>query len=253
MLVSVHRRRAGLPRRLDVVLYAVALAQDPASRARGRPKIPTSRRSCFGSGRERPQGRRRGRRVGRGRAQRGRRACRERSGRSVVPHPLVAAKSGTGSGGRRGRTPQSLGAVGTLASADRSRGGRVGDRRHKNRLMLIATSTSSSVIVLVGAVFLACAVEMVEALTIVFAVGPHARLAPRVRRDGGGARGARRARRGVRTGSRARAARRAAPRGRRRALDLRDAVAAQGDSSRHAAFVGEARRGRDLSKNGRRA
>jgi Ca2+/H+ antiporter, TMEM165/GDT1 family len=37
--------------------------------------------------------------------------------------------------------------------------------------MLIAASTSSSVIVLVGAVFLASAVEMVEALTIVVAVG----------------------------------------------------------------------------------
>lgn len=37
--------------------------------------------------------------------------------------------------------------------------------------MFAATSVSSGVIVLVGAVFLACAVEMVEALTIVLAVG----------------------------------------------------------------------------------
>jgi uncharacterized membrane protein len=36
---------------------------------------------------------------------------------------------------------------------------------------MIATTVSSGVVVLVGAVFLACAVEMVEALTIVFAVG----------------------------------------------------------------------------------
>ncbi len=35
----------------------------------------------------------------------------------------------------------------------------------------MATAVSSSVVVLVGAVFLACAVEMVEALTIVLAVG----------------------------------------------------------------------------------
>ena len=37
--------------------------------------------------------------------------------------------------------------------------------------MLVASSVSSGVVVLVGAVFLACAVEMVEALTIVLAVG----------------------------------------------------------------------------------
>ncbi len=37
--------------------------------------------------------------------------------------------------------------------------------------MLVGTTVSSGVIVLVGAVFLACAVEMVEALTIVLAVG----------------------------------------------------------------------------------
>ncbi len=37
--------------------------------------------------------------------------------------------------------------------------------------MIAVTSVSSGVIVLVGAVFLACAVEMVEALTIVLAVG----------------------------------------------------------------------------------
>jgi uncharacterized membrane protein len=37
--------------------------------------------------------------------------------------------------------------------------------------VLIATSVSSGVVVLVGAVFLTCCVEMVEALTIVFAVG----------------------------------------------------------------------------------
>ena len=37
--------------------------------------------------------------------------------------------------------------------------------------MLIGTTVSSGVVVLVGAVFLACAVEMVEALTIVLAVG----------------------------------------------------------------------------------
>lgn len=37
--------------------------------------------------------------------------------------------------------------------------------------MFIATTVSSGAIVLVGAVFLACAVEMVEALTIVLAVG----------------------------------------------------------------------------------
>lgn len=36
---------------------------------------------------------------------------------------------------------------------------------------MIATTVSSGVVVLVGAVFLACAVEMVEALTIVLAVG----------------------------------------------------------------------------------
>jgi len=36
---------------------------------------------------------------------------------------------------------------------------------------MLATTVSSGVVVLVGAVFLACAVEMVEALTIVFAVG----------------------------------------------------------------------------------
>ena len=36
---------------------------------------------------------------------------------------------------------------------------------------MLATTVSSGVLVLVGAVFLACAVEMVEALTIVFAVG----------------------------------------------------------------------------------
>jgi len=36
---------------------------------------------------------------------------------------------------------------------------------------MIATAVSSGVVVLVGAVFLACAVEMVEALTIVVAVG----------------------------------------------------------------------------------
>jgi len=36
---------------------------------------------------------------------------------------------------------------------------------------VLATTVSSGVVVLVGAVFLACAVEMVEALTIVFAVG----------------------------------------------------------------------------------
>jgi len=36
---------------------------------------------------------------------------------------------------------------------------------------MFATTVSSGVVVLVGAVFLACAVEMVEALTIVFAVG----------------------------------------------------------------------------------
>ena len=36
---------------------------------------------------------------------------------------------------------------------------------------MIATTVTSSAIVLVGAVFLACAVEMVEALTIVLAVG----------------------------------------------------------------------------------
>jgi Ca2+/H+ antiporter, TMEM165/GDT1 family len=36
---------------------------------------------------------------------------------------------------------------------------------------VFATTVSSGVVVLVGAVFLACAVEMVEALTIVFAVG----------------------------------------------------------------------------------
>ena len=37
--------------------------------------------------------------------------------------------------------------------------------------MFLATSVSSGVVVLIGAVFLACAVEMVEALTIVLAVG----------------------------------------------------------------------------------
>lgn len=37
--------------------------------------------------------------------------------------------------------------------------------------MFIVTSVSSGVVVLVGAVFLTCCVEMVEALTIVFAVG----------------------------------------------------------------------------------
>ena len=37
--------------------------------------------------------------------------------------------------------------------------------------MIIATSVSSGIVVLVGAVFLTCSVEMVEALTIVFAVG----------------------------------------------------------------------------------
>lgn len=37
--------------------------------------------------------------------------------------------------------------------------------------MIFATTVSSSAVVLVGAVFLACAVEMVEALTIVLAVG----------------------------------------------------------------------------------
>ncbi len=37
--------------------------------------------------------------------------------------------------------------------------------------MLVATTVSSGVVVLVGAVFIACAVEMVEALTIVLAVG----------------------------------------------------------------------------------
>jgi uncharacterized membrane protein len=37
--------------------------------------------------------------------------------------------------------------------------------------VFIATSVSSGVVVLVGAVFLTCCVEMVEALTIVFAVG----------------------------------------------------------------------------------
>ena len=36
---------------------------------------------------------------------------------------------------------------------------------------MLATSVSSGSLVLVSAVFLACAVEMVEALTIVFAVG----------------------------------------------------------------------------------
>ena len=36
---------------------------------------------------------------------------------------------------------------------------------------MLATTVTSGVVVLVGAVFLACAVEMVEALTIVFAVG----------------------------------------------------------------------------------
>ena len=36
---------------------------------------------------------------------------------------------------------------------------------------MLGTTVSSGVVVLVGAVFLACAVEMVEALTIVFAVG----------------------------------------------------------------------------------
>lgn len=38
-------------------------------------------------------------------------------------------------------------------------------------MLLAASAVSSGVVVLVGAVFLACAVEMVEALTIVFAVG----------------------------------------------------------------------------------
>jgi uncharacterized membrane protein len=38
-------------------------------------------------------------------------------------------------------------------------------------MSVIATTVSTSVVVLVGAVFLACAVEMVEALTIVLAVG----------------------------------------------------------------------------------
>ena len=37
--------------------------------------------------------------------------------------------------------------------------------------VFIAASVSSGVVVLVGAVFLTCCVEMVEALTIVFAVG----------------------------------------------------------------------------------
>jgi uncharacterized membrane protein len=37
--------------------------------------------------------------------------------------------------------------------------------------VLVATTVSSGVVILVGAVFLACAVEMVEALTIVLAVG----------------------------------------------------------------------------------
>ena len=37
--------------------------------------------------------------------------------------------------------------------------------------MIVATTVTSSALVLVGAVFLACAVEMVEALTIVLAVG----------------------------------------------------------------------------------
>jgi uncharacterized membrane protein len=41
-------------------------------------------------------------------------------------------------------------------------------KRHR---AVFATTVSSGVVVLVGAVFLACAVEMVEALTIVFAVG----------------------------------------------------------------------------------
>src|ERR1019366_8671166 len=41
----------------------------------------------------------------------------------------------------------------------------------KSRKIVLATTVSSGVLVLVGAVFLACAVEMVEALTIVFAVG----------------------------------------------------------------------------------
>jgi uncharacterized membrane protein len=41
----------------------------------------------------------------------------------------------------------------------------------RSAIVLFATSVSSGAIVLVGAVFLACAVEMVEALTIVIAVG----------------------------------------------------------------------------------
>src|ERR1019366_820275 len=41
----------------------------------------------------------------------------------------------------------------------------------RNAIMFVAATVSTGVVVLAGAVFLACSVEMVEALTIVFAVG----------------------------------------------------------------------------------
>ncbi len=116
--------------------------------------------------------------------------------------------------------------------------------------MFVATSVSSGTVVLVGAVFLASCVEMVEALTIVLAVGTHAWMAFRVRRHRCRALGLGRACRRLRPGARARSAEHLAPHRRRCALDLRDAVAAKVNSSRHGP-QGEARRGRDLRRDRR--
>ena len=83
-------------------------------------------------------------------------------------------------------------------------------------------------------VFLACAVEAVEAVTIVLAVGMTRDWRSALDRRRRGAAGAGGDRRGPRPGADGAADRRAAPGGRRAAARVRAAVAAQGDPARRA-------------------
>ena len=126
----------------------------------------------------------------------------------------------------------------------------VHEREHKHVSVWEKPACLSAVFIFVAA-FLASAVEMVEALTIVLAVGVvRGWRSPLV---GVGARrlvlavvvG------GARAGADADPDQRAAARGRRAAARLRPAVAAQGDPARER-LQGAARRGRDLRAGARR-
>ena len=104
----------------------------------------------------------------------------------------------------------------------------------------------------VAAAFAASAVEMVEALTIVLAVGVTARLAVGGLGRGGRGRGVGRDRRRARAGPRDNSDRRAPCRRRRALAGVRAPVAAQGDPAGRR-LQGEARRGSHLRRRGRAA